>query len=217
VRANGSNCWNWFEPAQQERAGEEPSVLAGIIGDIGHHHPVQAGRVFVAGLSAGAAMAVILGRTYPELFAGVAAHSGLPVGAASDVSSAFAAMQGRGAAQDRAGHGGPGVRTIVFHGDADATVTSPNGEAIVTQAVDAYARSGAPLRKQTRLDAVVGGRRCTTTEFTGSSGESTMVEAWTVHGGAHAWYGGSPAGSFTDAAGPDASSEIVRFFLGQPR
>ena len=215
AKANGSNCWNWFERAQQDRAGAEPSLLAGIVADVARAHAVDEGRVFVAGLSAGAAMAVILGREYPDLFAAVAVHSGLPAGAAHDVPSAFAAMQGRHGATAMAPATRPASRavpTIVFHGDADATVTAANGAAVVSQAVSAFEQEQAPLQRLTRGPAIEGGKRCTVTRFMDASGQ-TAVEAWVVHGGSHAWFGGSAAGSYTDPHGPDASAEIVRFFL----
>lgn len=211
ARANGSNCWNWFDRTQQTREGPEPSLLAGIVDDIGDSHAVDPARVFVAGLSAGAAMALILAAAYPDVFAGVAAHSGLPVGSAHDVPSAFAAMQARrapGAPRSAA----IGVPTIVFHGDADTTVNAMNGAAIISQAVAAFERDSAVLQRSERVEPSVNGRRCTTRRFDDGEGR-TLVEEWVVHGGTHSWCGGSPEGSYTDATGPDASAEIVRFFL----
>lgn len=211
-RANGGNCWNWFEPEQQVREGAEPALIAGIVADIGREHALDPRRIFVAGLSAGAAMAVILGQTYPELFAAVAAHSGLPVGAAHDVASAFAAMHGNaGAPAARSAAAQAPTRTIVFHGEADATVAPGNGLAIVAQALAAFARKGVALRRAQQSGAS-GGRSWTCTEHVDDFGV-VQVEECLVRGGGHAWYGGSPQGSYTDAGGPDASREIVRFFL----
>jgi poly(hydroxyalkanoate) depolymerase family esterase len=212
ARANGSNCWNWFERAHQHRGGAEPSLLAGIVADVARSHAVDDDRVFVAGLSAGAAMAVILGREYPELFAAVAVHSGLPAGAAHDMPSAFAAMQGRHAAPAAARQPARALPTIVFHGDADATVKSANGAAVVGQAVSAFEQQRAPLQRVVQIAAGAGGKRCTVNHFMTADG-TTVVEEWVVHGGSHAWFGGSAVGSYTDPAGPDASAEIVRFFL----
>ncbi|HKW83149.1 MAG TPA: PHB depolymerase family esterase [Burkholderiaceae bacterium] len=211
-RANGANCWNWFEPAQQARQGEEPSLLVGIVHDIVNGFAVRPDGVFVAGLSAGAAMAVILGHAYPDVFSGVAAHSGLALGAAHDLASAFAAMHGSGSEGGAAPRRHAAVRTIVFHGDADTTVRPRNSAAIVRHAVDAFERRGERLQRLTRLDVEDGGRKSTATEFADASGRA-MVEEWVVHGAAHAWSGGSTTGSFTDARGPDASEEIIRFFL----
>ncbi len=204
--ANGSNCWNWFAAPHQSRGGE-PQILAGIVGDIAAHYRIDSRRVFVAGLSAGAAMAVILGAAYPEVFAAVGAHSGLPQGAAHDVPSAFAAMHG-GAVAPAAVPATQGMPTIVFHGDQDRTVVAANGQAIVGQAFSAHAAS--PLERET-----VAGNDSTRSVYRDAAGH-VQIEDWLVHGGGHAWSGGSAAGSFTNPRGPDASAEMVRFFLALP-
>ena len=222
AKANGSNCWNWFEPHTQTRAGAEPSIIAGIVGEIGNAYRVDERRVFVAGLSAGAAMAVVLGETYPDVFAAVGAHSGLPYGAAHDVASAFAAMHGRArlpadkstsglASTSRAPRASRGVATIVFHGDRDATVALNNGSAIADQAVSNLEHERGPLTRDVQ-ERTTHGRRCTRTSYLAGDG-LPVVEQWTVHGAGHAWSGGSVAGSFTDPQGPDASREMMRFFL----
>jgi poly(hydroxyalkanoate) depolymerase family esterase len=213
ANANGSNCWNWFEPHAQTRVGAEPSIIAGIVGEIGKTYRIDERRVFVAGLSAGAAMAVVLGETYPDVFAAVGAHSGLPYGAARDVASAFAAMHGGAqvAANTSAAGASRGVATIVFHGDRDATVVLKNGSAIADQAVSNLASERGPLAREVE-ERVASGRRCTRTVYFDRNG-LPVVEQWTVHGGGHAWSGGSAAGSFAEPQGPDASREMVRFFL----
>lgn len=213
ARENGSNCWNWFKREEQHRDGTEPALIAGIVRDLGKSYAVDASRVFVAGLSAGAAMAVILGQNYPELFAGVAAHSGLPVGAAHDMASAFAAMH-VGAPAPRAAPRGTAVPTIVFHGDADHTVVHSNGAAIAAHAVQGYAASDTSLRSVQRTVSAAGGSSVSATAYVDAGGTS-RVEEWVVHGGTHGWFGGSAEGSYTDPAGPDASAEMVRFFLSQ--
>lgn len=211
-RANGSNCWNWFETAQQQRAGGEPSILASIVGDISAGHLIDRSKVYVAGLSAGAAMAVILGQTHPEIFAAVGAHSGLPKGAAHDVPSAFAVMQS-GSRQHIAHGGERAVRTMVIHGDADTTVNVSNGAAIAGQAVRAYRQSGVNLEPKAVLKMERGGRHYSIRAFCDELG-MPLVEECVIHGGGHAWSGGDVAGSFTEPSGPDASEEFVRFFLG---
>ncbi|MES2102011.1 MAG: PHB depolymerase family esterase [Pseudomonadota bacterium] len=208
--ANGSNCWNWFRPTDQARAGGEPEVLAGIVRDVIASEAVDPQRVFVTGLSAGAAMAVILGHTHPELFRAVGAHSGLPHGAAHDVGSAFAAMRGGSPVGTRSAPAdapGTAVPTIVFHGDRDSTVAAANATAIVEQAVAA----GAPLRQTVHARAGAGGREFTRTVYADAAGQA-RVEHWLLHDAGHAWSGGDAAGSYTDAAGPDASAEMIRFF-----
>ncbi len=203
--ANPSACWNWFDPKDQRRGAGEPSIIAGLTHQILAAHDVDPARVFIAGLSAGGAMAVIMGATYPELYAAIGVHSGLPYRSASDVVSAFAAMRG----DSRIILPAAPVRTIVFHGDADRTVHASNGMHIAGEEhrENAAAAEGAQ-------SAAPGGRSYTRTITRDRDGIPT-VEHWLIHGGGHAWSGGSPAGSYTDPAGPDASSEMVRFFLGQ--
>jgi len=223
--ANPSRCWNWFRAEDQLRNSGEPAILAGIAQAVLGEHPVDPTRVFVAGLSAGAAMAVILGQTYPDLFAAVGAHSGLPYAAAHDVSSALAAMKGRailgrshlpGTPDDPRRPTRQAVPLIVFHGDRDHTVQHSNGQHIVQQASQAYAAAhqgqGALMHSRSESGTAPGGRRFTRTLHSEPGGQA-VVEDWTLHGAGHAWSGGSPAGSYTDPAGPDASAEMLRFFL----
>lgn len=227
--ANSSRCWNWFRAEDQLRDAGEPAILAGIVQAVVADQPVNAKQVFVAGLSAGAAMAVILGETYPEVFAAVGAHSGLPYAAAHDVSSALAAMKGRGVmgrphlpgtADDPRRPTLQAVPLIVFHGDRDHTVQHSNGQHIVLQASRAHAGrsagAGQPAGLHTRTESgtAPGGRRFTRTVHTDHAGQP-RVEAWTLHGAGHAWSGGSATGSYTDPTGPDASAEMLRFFLEQ--
>lgn len=223
LAANGSKCWNWFRAEDQQREGGEPSMIAGITREVAEQYRIDRRRIYVAGLSAGAAMAVILGVTYPELYAAVGAHSGLPYASAHDVASAFSAMRSGTApvgavvkfapraSRAEAKHSVP---TIVFHGDADHTVTPNNGAAIVeTMAGVAGLQK---LRVEMHDGATTSGRTYKRIVYVNSVDE-TFVEHWIVHGAGHAWSGGSSSGSFTDPAGPDASTEMVRFFYGQKR
>ncbi|MHA6346407.1 extracellular catalytic domain type 1 short-chain-length polyhydroxyalkanoate depolymerase [Roseivivax sp. CAU 1761] len=203
---NAQSCWNWFSRGDQKRDRGEPAILAGMTREIIARHAIPQDRVFVAGLSAGAAMAVILGGVYPDLFKAVGAHSGLPAGAAKDVPSAFAAMAG---CETASAPPAAATRTIVFHGEADATVHPSNGELIVRQAL-----GGGPGQSlQIENAGTTGGRsyrRCTTYDAAGIE----AVEHWVVEGLGHAWSGGQSAGSYTDPQGPDASTEMIRFFFG---
>ena len=208
--ANPSRCWNWFRAEDQVREGGEPALIAGIVRAVAAEHAVDPRRIFVAGLSAGAAMAVILGETHPDLFAAVGVHSGLPYRSASDIPSALAAMKGRGAAA--AAPTGRAVPTIVFHGDRDHTVQARNGERVVEHATQAHGPRG--LRVHTDTATVPGGRRYTRTVHADAAGRP-WVEWWTLHGAGHAWSGGHASGSYTDGSGPDASAEMLRFFLAQ--
>ncbi|WP_236574222.1 extracellular catalytic domain type 1 short-chain-length polyhydroxyalkanoate depolymerase [Hydrogenophaga sp. PBL-H3] len=209
--ANASRCWNWFRPQDQLREGGEPALIAAMVQAVMDEHPVDAGRVYVAGLSAGAAMAVILGETWPDRFAAVGAHSGLPFAAAHDIPSALAAMKGRGTTGDPWRRATRAVPTIVFHGDRDHTVRHSNGEHITEQA----RRAEPALSARSETGTAAGGRRYTREIHTDATGRA-RVEHWTVHGAGHAWSGGDAAGSCTDNAGPDASAEMLRFFLAQP-
>lgn len=203
--ANANKCWNWFDPADQVRDKGEPSLVAGMVRQVMRGYAVDPGQVFVAGLSAGGAAAVVLGAAYPELFAAVGVHSGLARGAAHDVGSAFAAMrQGRPGAAP-----GAAVPTIVFQGDRDTTVNPANADAVVAQA------GAGALHRRTIEGRVPSGRGYTRHVFADRTG-ATVIEQWTVHGAGHAWSGGSPDGSFTDPGGPDATAEMLRFFREHP-
>ena len=174
-------------------------------------------------------MAVVLGETCPELFAGVGVHSGLPYGSAHDIPSALAAIKG-----GRSGMPGlksmPGeaialrkkavqaVPIIVFHGDRDHTVQQSNGARIARQAQAAHSAQwgDAALRASTQAGVAAGGRRFSRTVHVDSQGRA-QIESWTLHGAGHAWSGGHASGTYTDVTGPDASAEMVRFFLALPR
>jgi poly(hydroxyalkanoate) depolymerase family esterase len=210
--ANASLCWNWFAPEHQKRGSGEPSIIAGITREIVAGYDVDPGRVFVAGLSAGGAMAAVMAATYPELYEAVGVHSGLPYGAAIDLPSAFAAMRGNGGSRGRrsrkprgAAGDSPRMRTIVFHGDADNIVHPSNAAGIV-----GASKVGERIeRAETRSSD---GRTYTRTVIRDQSG-AAVVEDWLLHGSGHAWSGGSADGSYTDPRGPDASREMLRFFF----
>jgi poly(hydroxyalkanoate) depolymerase family esterase len=206
--ANSSKCWNWFKSQHQQRDRGEPALLAALTQSVIAAQSVDPSRVYVAGLSAGGAMADILGRTHPELFAAVGVHSGLPSGSASDLMSALAAM--------KSGHAkgatpGPTPPTIVFHGDADATVHPRNGDQVVAAAL-AGLQDGIAPGPQEASGTSTRGRAFTRRTYASAAGRPA-VEHWLLHGAGHAWAGGSPQGSFTDPSGPDASAEMLRFFL----
>lgn len=229
AHANASKCWNWFKPQDQVRGAGEPSLIAGIVGEVARRHGADPRRIFVAGLSAGAAMAVVLGETYPELFAGVGVHSGLPYGSAHDIPSALAAMKGGrsgmpglkyvpGAAPTPRRKAVQAVPVIVFHGDRDHTVQQKNAAHIVQQARDAHGALGGDegLRVSTQSGVTSGGRGFSRTVHADIEGLA-RIESWTLHGAGHAWSGGHASGSYTDGTGPDASAEMVRFFMALPR
>ncbi len=210
--ANASKCWNWFSPGDQLRGQGEPSLIAGITRQVMRDYAVDPERVYVAGLSAGAAAAAVMGATYPDLFAAIGVHSGLACGAASDLPSAFVAMNQGGAPGLGSAASRSSVPTIVFHGDQDSTVHPRNGDHVIAQSTMAATR----LHTTVQRGRVPGGHAYSRTLHDDACGR-TMVEQWVIHGAGHAWSGGSPAGSYTDACGPDATREMLRFFLGHRR
>lgn len=214
---NASKCWNWFRSRDQQRGQGEPAILAALTRHLVKAHGLDERRVYVAGLSAGGAMAAVLASTYPDVYAAIGVHSGLPFGVAHDLSSAFAAMK------QGAGKSIPGmpparmdpVPAIVFHGDRDMTVNPCNGAAIIEQCMGTAASLSDAESHATRATvergSVPGGRSYTRTILTNTAG-SVVAEQWLVHGGGHAWFGGDVSGSYTDPSGPDASEHMLRFF-----
>jgi poly(hydroxyalkanoate) depolymerase family esterase len=214
--ANPSKCWNWFSGENQVRDRGEPSLIAGITREVIARDGGDPRRVFIAGLSAGGAMAVIMAEAYPDLYAAAGVHSGLPYASAHDVMSALAAMRSGGTAACGPEAGARAVPVIVFHGDSDPTVHPSIGLEIVARAGQAHAAwTDAPLlRPVVSSGTSDGGRRYTRIVHEASGGHAP-IEAWTLHGGGHAWSGGHASGSHTDGSGPDASAEMVRFFLSR--
>ncbi|HJV76719.1 MAG TPA: PHB depolymerase family esterase [Noviherbaspirillum sp.] len=221
--ANGSNCWNWFQPGDQRRDKGEPSIIADITREIIRTYKIDTSRIYVAGLSAGGAMAVVMGASYPELYAAVGIHSGLPYAVAHDVPSALAAMKSRRAkaATRNVGIGakapaplGHPLPVIVFHGDRDTTVHPGNGDQVLAQCVPsagfmpAEGKDGAAKVEKGKIP---NGRGYTKIIHNDAHGKA-LAEKWIVHGAGHAWSGGSSKGSYTDPKGPDAAREMLRFF-----
>ncbi|MGA4553468.1 alpha/beta hydrolase family esterase [Methylorubrum aminovorans] len=214
-RANAQRCWNWFEPGDQGRESGEAGIIAGLVRAVCAEHPIDRSRIYIAGLSAGGAAAANIARAYPDLFAGLGVHSGLAAGCARDLPSALSAMRvGAPGAAEPGGAAGFGagsvtqalrVPTIVFHGEGDGTVHPRNAEAVLAQA-------GVEALTPKRESGNGGGHSYTRTRYADEAGR-VQVEAWSVQGAGHAWSGGSPAGSYTDANGPDASRAMLDFFL----
>jgi len=214
--ANQSLCWNWFTPENQRREEGEPAIIAGITREIAARYDVDPDRIFIAGLSAGGAMAAVMAATYPDLYAAIGVHSGLPYGSAIDLPSAFAAMRGtagprRGKRRKprAVGDAIPGRRTIVFHGDADKIVHSSNSHGLIETCRPSEGLQHSEVRGSA-------GRRYTRIVSRDKAGVA-VVEQWLIHGAGHAWSGGSPDGTYTDPHGPDASREMLRFFLEEGR
>ena len=233
--ANPQRCWNWFKHKHQQRGSGEPATIASLTQAVIKQQGIDARRVFIAGLSAGAAMASIVADAYPEIFAAVGVHSGLPNGAARNMPEALALMS--------SGTAGPGlpakagrfnvtpaaqarpqrpVPTIVFHGDQDKTVHQRNGEQVIAAllgsaaAVHVGESQSAPANSsRVEQGQSSNGRRYTRTIHLGDQ-DKVLAEHWLVNGAGHAWAGGHASGSYTDAKGPDATAEMLRFFFEHP-
>ncbi|MFD1881713.1 alpha/beta hydrolase family esterase [Paracoccus pacificus] len=190
IEANPMRCWNWFEPANQVKSGES-ALLAELIAHALKAEGLSNADVFVAGMSAGGAMAAILANSYPRRFRAAGIHSGLPVGAAASVGGAMAAMK----SDHPQGAVPASVPLIIFHGGADRVVHPANGEKLADRIKGGAVYRGRPAN----------GRRW-------SARKSDAGEIWLVDGLGHAWSGGNAQGSHTDPDGPDASAEMLRFF-----
>jgi len=222
--ANASKCWNWFSRDDQQRGQGEPALIAGITREVMAAYRIDQQRVYVAGLSAGGAAAAIMGATYPDLYAAIGVHSGLACGCASDLPSAFAAMRRGGASpgsqaprlsengHEHFGANQRAVPTIVFHGDQDKTVHPSNGDDVLTQ----FGAEIGDLLAAVESGRVLNGHSYSRTRLCDASGRA-VFEKWVIHGAGHAWSGGSPAGSYTDSRGPNATREMLRFFREQTR
>jgi poly(hydroxyalkanoate) depolymerase family esterase len=237
--ANPMRCWNWYVPMDRRDGEGDAALIAAMTRHVIEDCDIDTARVYVAGMSAGGAMAAVLAKDYPDLYVALGVHSGLPAGMAHDLFSAMRLMSnGPSSGQDevptcpraRACARSaacsceglmPPIASIVFHGDEDTTVHPSNGQAIHGLPVPA-----APTAAKTRLaerrllqsttDASDGRRGFTRSLHIGPDGVSER-ELWIVHGAGHAWAGGSDSGSYTDGAGPDASREMLRFFLQHQR
>lgn len=210
--SNASACWNWFEPAHQRRDVGEPAILAGLTLKLISEFGIDRTQVFVAGLSAGAAMAVIMAKTYPDVFSAVGVHSGLAYQSAGNVMSAMAVMRGnsgsRAVGKQPSHDGNPEpMRTIIFHGSSDKTVNPTNA-----QQISDVEHGAIDHHKSETTSGTSNGRTFTRTVISHHDG-TPMIENWLINGAGHAWSGGNASGSYADAKGPDASAEMVRFFL----
>jgi len=214
MSANVGRCWNWHRPGDQNRGSGEPAAIAELTRQIISLCKANPARVYIAGMSAGGAAAAVIAAAYPELFVAVGVHSGLACGSVTTLRGAMSAMR-RGIAPggDPVGKTVRPLPTIVFHGDQDSTVHPSNAMGFLSQLKRSSAR---PLTSRQRQGRSPGGRSFTRTEYRQGAGP-VLLEEWVVHGSGHAWCGGHGSGSHTDPAGPDASREMMRFFLARKR
>lgn len=210
-------CWSWYEPAHQAARAGEPALVAGITREVMATHAIDPRRVYIAGVSAGAAMAVNTAASYPELYAAVGTHSGIPYRAASDVAHAWAVM--RTGTSDPAilayalqdALGGRAMPLIAIHGGADPVVSPVNSRQLAAQWAGVLR-----LQSTTPERSTTGGLAVERTVWPGADGKP-VIELWIVDGLAHAWSGGSKDGTYTDPRGPDATKVILDFLLSHPR
>ena len=212
--ANANGCWNWFRPEDQKFGAGEPALLRAMLQHAMDAQPVDSQRVFVAGLSAGGAMAAVMAQQYPRVFAGVGVHSGLPPGAATSMMGALSAMKsgakGWHASLSRGGE--RAVPMIVMHGDADKTVHKRNAEQLLQSAATGVATAVQTQDKGVSSDGQHYTRTCVLDPATPGP---VVAECWLLRGAGHAWSGGDARGSHTSAHGVNASAEMMRFFLAQ--
>lgn len=211
-KANIGRCWNWHDPQNQVRDRGEPAMIAALT-----RHAISMGRanparVYIAGISAGGTAAAIIGAAYPDVYAAVGVHSGVPLGNIRSLRSAVSAMRGKPRARITAKLP-PQLPTIVFHGDKDRIVHPSNADGFL---VNLERSRPGPLVCHIVSGRTERGRDFTRRTYQTQSGR-TLLEDWTVHGCGHGWSGGRAAGSHTDPAGPSASGEMLRFFLVQRR
>lgn len=224
---NLQRCWNWFEPRHQNRLMGEPAIIAGLVALLAGDRTrwnIDADRVYVAGISAGAGMALTLGATYPDVFAAVGVHSGPPYRSAAGGSNALAAMAGRTEMPDLADipAGLTGMPpTIVVQGTSDFTVRAVNAGRVTDQWLAVQDAASGPLDpgrvvRSRVVTSTTGTRTSTVTRWYSARGR-TVLESWLVSGLGHAWSGGLSKGSFSDPLGPRATTVMWKFLSAQRR
>jgi poly(hydroxyalkanoate) depolymerase family esterase len=216
---NGLKCWNWFDATHQARDKGEPALIASITRRVMSDYAVNSKKVYIAGLSAGGAMALIVAYAYPELFAAAGIHSGIAYGSVTSIANALTAMHS--GSPDTAALGLAVVKgfgsarhfpAIVFQGKADKSVNFINSSQIVSQLVDSYTPDH--LTELSDAPGEAAGYHFSKKTY---GKDKPLIEEWVVDELGHAWSGGSKDGTYTDVSGPDASKEMVRFFLEHPR
>ena len=221
---NYMSCWNWFQQADMQRGAGEPSIIAGMVSSVEHQHSVDSHRVYVAGFSAGGAMATVMGATYPDVFAAVGIGSGCEYNGLPCVGyqGPDPNQTGKAAYQAMGTHARV-MPAIVFQGDADTTVAPANAPLIVRewQVTDDYADDGAlngsipTWPTKTSWGQVAGGRSYTVTSYGDGHGKN-LIDYWVVHGMNHAWSGGSSSEPYADSTGPDETAAMYSFFVNHP-
>ena len=220
--ANPAKCWNWFVPEHQARGAGEPAEIAAIARAVAEEFGADSRRIHVGGLSAGGAMAVVAAIAYPDLFAAAASHSGIGWRMAANVAGGLAAMKSGGAAADSLGmaaHAGMGkvaraIPLFVMHGMKDVVAVPAASRQLIAQFVALSRAAGSALVADS-TEGMAGGYAYRQLRYRDGAGRVT-IEAWFVDSLGHALSGGAPEARWTDTRGPDATREMLRFFLEHP-
>ena len=230
---NQNLCWNWYEHSNQLRGKGEPAMIAGMVQAVEQNTSrwtIDTRHIFVAGISAGAAMAVILGVAYPDIFAAIGVHSGLEYQAATNTIDSLKVRDLGGPDPQQQGHAafeamGTNVRvipTIVFQGTNDLIINEINGDQVTKQwmKTDQLASNNTyktDFGKPSDIwnGQIPGGHSFSVFKWNDGLGHE-LQEYWKIDGLGHAWSGGSPGNSYTDSSGPNASLAIVQFFMRHP-
>lgn len=221
-----TKCFRWYEPAHQARDVGEPKDLADGTIEIVAAHGVDAERVYVAGISAGAAMAVILGATYPDRFTAIGVVAGIEYKGATSIGDAFTTTMSGGPSPDAQGalaFAAMGARaravpTFVVHGTSDGIVAKVNGDQVAAQ----WLKTNTLVLGAGTIDPVAAltgnaGYPFTRFVYRATGNGASVVEHYVVDGLGHAWPGGKDGGSYSDKRGPNASALVWGFFKGRTR
>jgi poly(hydroxyalkanoate) depolymerase family esterase len=216
--ANQFNCWNFFQDAQMHRGSPEPSLIAGITDWVKQHYSIDSHRVYVAGLSAGGAMASVMGATYPDVYAAIGVGSGCEYDASATCAGYKSTdpAQAAQAAYNEMGSRARPLPVIAFQGDQDTTVPPVNADQLVAQWRGTAQLAGDPTTEATTQTVQGqmpnGGRAYSVRYFVDGHGRD-LVEYWLVHGMTHAWSGGCGCEQYSDPAGPDETAAMYAFFM----
>ncbi|MBK9606582.1 MAG: PHB depolymerase family esterase [Betaproteobacteria bacterium] len=222
VAANKYGCWNWFDPANARGQGECALVVA-MLDAVRARYGLERAPTFLAGMSAGGALASLLALHFPDRWAAVAIHSGLPFGAATDIWGAKRAMR-EGArnllaarALRLAAPDAPPVPALILHGNEDDVVHRINANLLVRQFLgwngyftEAEEWEGAAiLSVEDRPVLTRYGHPYILRDY--RLPDRAPVRECEVVGMGHAWSGGDAALPYHDELGPDASALMVEF------
>jgi poly(hydroxyalkanoate) depolymerase family esterase len=216
--ANPMSCWNWFDPNHMQRGSGEPSIIAGITDWVQQHYSVDPQRIYVAGFSAGAAMAAVMGVTYPDRYAAIGIGSGIQYGG----SSLDPTQAGQAAYKAMGTYSRP-MPTLIFHGGQDQIVPVSNADKLVKQwqttddlSDDGSINGSIPAGPVKTLgEQSTGGQSYTITRYEDGHGRE-LVQSWLVPDMGHAWSGGCSCTAYSDPAGPDETVAMYSFFSSHP-